>query len=811
MRKAQHAKTGSKRRIWTRLGVISSTCVAAALVFALGLGTITMGALPGSTMADMTSPTTGTESTSHEPGTIPASDGTEPAAEAAQAPASSYASLPEEDYTANTVIISVDGEQDIEAATTQLDALESMSNVSVDTSDASSGFVKVTYEGDASAGEVADLLHAQGLEAQPNFRYYALALDNAEENVTAADDADSPLTPQATQVNDPERGEQWGLSVIRAYDAWDIAKGKASPASPRPVSVAIIDSGCMVDHPDLQNNLVGRYDTRTGGTDVTDDQNHGTPVAGIISAEANNGIGVAGVSYNAGLYIVRALHKQGNEFVAESTDILKAYDNVVANKKIGDTKIRVINMSLGSKRTGTLGEKDTAVIRKIDEAYATHDILTVSAAGNKDGTVPYRCYPCDFSDNVIGVINLEKKDNGSIVRNEDSNYNMPGTQAKQLSAPGTRIYTTANNGRYVTKTGTSMAAPCVSGVAALAFVANPQLSAASVKNILCSAADDINTPGFDSFTGYGKVNALTTVQMAKGVADVTGPDSVYIGRSISLNCPAASDWSSSNTSVATVTDTGLVRGVKAGYTTISVKSNGRTLKKSIAVYDGRITGPGTIQSGYAAQYKVECSIDGAWNFELGANTANATITKDGKLTANQVGQVTIVAKLNSNPNISVELPITVQQGPVINNGGDDNPGAPGTKIMFRLYNPNSGEHFYTASVVERDHLISVGWNYEGEGWTAPESSSAPVFRLYNANAGDHHYTTSAVERDHLISVGWNDEGIGWYSDIDQGVPLYRQYNPNAVAGSHNYTTSTVERDHLISVGWNDEGIGWYGL
>ena len=131
--------------------------------------------------------------------------------------------------------------------------------------------------------------------------------------------------------------------------------------------------------------------------------------------------------------------------------------------------------------------------------------------------------------------------------------------------------------------------------------------------------------------------------------------------------------------------------------------------------------------------------------------------------------------------------------------------------MQRLYNPNSGEHFYTASTFERDHLVSVGWNHEGVGWTAPETSNTPVFRLYNANAGDHHYTTSEVERNHLIDVGWDDEGIGWYSDDAQGVALHRQYNPNAVAGSHNYTTSEVERDHLIGVGWNDEGIAWYGV
>ena len=88
--------------------------------------------------------------------------------------------------------------------------------------------------------------------------------------------------------------------------------------------------------------------------------------------------------------------------------------------------------------------------------------------------------------------------------------------------------------------------------------------------------------------------------------------------------------------------------------------------------------------------------------------------------------------------------------------------AAGTVEMQRLYNPNSGEHFYTASAVERDHLVSVGWVHEGVGWTAPETSATPVFRLYNANAGDHHYTASAVERDHLVSVGWNDEGVAWY-------------------------------------------------
>lgn len=131
--------------------------------------------------------------------------------------------------------------------------------------------------------------------------------------------------------------------------------------------------------------------------------------------------------------------------------------------------------------------------------------------------------------------------------------------------------------------------------------------------------------------------------------------------------------------------------------------------------------------------------------------------------------------------------------------------------MHRLYNPNSGEHFYTADTNEKNHLVSVGWKYEGTGWVAPSSSKTPVYRLYNKNAGDHHYTLDANEKNHLVSVGWTFEGTGWYSDDAKTVPLYRQYNPNAKAGSHNYTTSKDENDYLVKIGWKGEGIGWYAL
>ena len=136
-----------------------------------------------------------------------------------------------------------------------------------------------------------------------------------------------------------------------------------------------------------------------------------------------------------------------------------------------------------------------------------------------------------------------------------------------------------------------------------------------------------------------------------------------------------------------------------------------------------------------------------------------------------------------------------------------------TVTMWRLYNPNSGEHFYTGNTAERDHLVHVGWKSEGTGWTAPVKGD-PVYRLYNPNAGDHHYTLNPAERDMLVRAGWKSEGIGWYSaaaSVTGRKPLYRQYNPNARAGAHNYTLSRAENDHLVRVGWRAEGLAWYAV
>ena len=144
---------------------------------------------------------------------------------------------------------------------------------------------------------------------------------------------------------------------------------------------------------------------------------------------------------------------------------------------------------------------------------------------------------------------------------------------------------------------------------------------------------------------------------------------------------------------------------------------------------------------------------------------------------------------------SQDIPILVEQ-------------AQNTTAMWRLYNPNSGEHFYTANLGEAKIVCKAGWSWEGVGWMAP-SSGDPVYRLYNPNAGDHHYTLSAGERDVLVSLGWRYEGVGWYSDKNKTIAVLRQYNPNARTGTHNFTVNGNEKNMLVRAGWKDEGIGWY--
>lgn len=191
----------------------------------------------------------------------------------------------------------------------------------------------------------------------------------------------------------------------------------------------------------------------------------------------------------------------------------------------------------------------------------------------------------------------------------------------------------------------------------------------------------------------------------------------------------------------------------------------------------------------------------------GINTGNGINLLDGRYAENVNDGNYILYTCNDSEGVSVtvtywnttEVSLQPIEEPVVSAGGT---------AMYRLYNRNSGEHFYTASAGERDSLRAAGWSYEGVGWTAPITGN-PVYRVYNPNSGLHHYTMETSERNYLISIGWSYEGIGWYSDVNKTVPIYRQYNPNS--GIHNYSVDASENNFLVAAGWYAEGNGWYGI
>ena len=130
--------------------------------------------------------------------------------------------------------------------------------------------------------------------------------------------------------------------------------------------------------------------------------------------------------------------------------------------------------------------------------------------------------------------------------------------------------------------------------------------------------------------------------------------------------------------------------------------------------------------------------------------------------------------------------------------------------VYRLYNKNTGEHFYTASAAERNSLQAAGWSNEGIGWIGA-TSGTPVYRVYNPNAkgGDHYYTMSKFEAQTLVNQGWKWDNGGkaaFYSAGDTNLNV--AYNPNATSGAHNYTTNSFEQSTLLNAGWKFGAVAW---
>lgn len=280
--------------------------------------------------------------------------------------------------------------------------------------------------------------------------------------------ADKLLIP-----NDPQFANQWGLAKISAEFAWNTQQGSGS------VDIAILDSGIELSHPDISQNVAQRVNFTTSG--IQDVDGHGTHVAGIAGAVTNNALGVSGVMINSRLLSVKVLADNGSGYYSWIINgITWAADNGA----------EVINLSLGGS-SSSLALQDA-----VNYAWNKGAII-VAAAGNSGNT--RALYPAYYSQ-VIAVGATTASD----VKASYSNY---GSWV-DVAAPGSSILSTYHGG-YAYLTGTSMATPFVSGVAALIKSQHPQWSNAAIRNKLEASTDTISGTG--TYWQYGRVNACRAV------------------------------------------------------------------------------------------------------------------------------------------------------------------------------------------------------------------------------------------------------------------------------------------------------------
>ena len=311
----------------------------------------------------------------------------------------------------------------------------------------------------------------------------------------------------AQAPHDARQNEQWAVGegvVLNLPAAWKLSQGAG-------VVVAVIDSGARLDHPDLAPNIWTNFDevpgnrvdddangyvddvhgvdlttSRRGEQNLSDGNGHGTHVAGIIAGAAN-GRGIVGVAFRARLMIVKVLDARG---AGTTGGVAEGIRYAAANGA------RIINLSLGGPT------RDEALVEAV-RAAADANVLLVCSAGNLGQNVDQKpSYPVALaSRNVIGVAATEPARGRSL--GPFSNF---GRNTIALAAPGVDVLSSANDGAWVLKSGTSMAAPHAAGVAALMAGMRTDLSAAELRAQLIQNAGRASLP-----VGAGYVDALSSV------------------------------------------------------------------------------------------------------------------------------------------------------------------------------------------------------------------------------------------------------------------------------------------------------------
>ncbi|KIL41717.1 serine protease [Gordoniibacillus kamchatkensis] len=275
---------------------------------------------------------------------------------------------------------------------------------------------------------------------------------------------------------------QWNLPITDTTTGWQVNKGDKS------VTVAVVDTGVDLGHADLQGNLVSGYNVVNPNNAPVDDVGHGTHVAGIISALVNNGIGVAGMTWYNPVMPVKVLDASGSgSTYAVAQGVIWATDHGA----------KVINMSLGNYA-------DAQFLHDAVKYAYDHDVVLIAASGNDNTDRPG--YPAAYPE-VFAVAASDSNNNKAPF----SNYG----DYIDVAAPGVSIASTYMHNQYAALSGTSMASPHVTALAALIRSTNPLLKNTEVMDIMRKSAKDIGPPGKDPYFGYGLIDVVKAVQMAQ--------------------------------------------------------------------------------------------------------------------------------------------------------------------------------------------------------------------------------------------------------------------------------------------------------
>ncbi len=303
--------------------------------------------------------------------------------------------------------------------------------------------------------------------------------------------------------NDPNYAQQWHHQKIQSENAWAISTGNTG------VIVAVLDTGLNLSLSEFAGRVLPGHDYVNNDNDPSDDNGHGTAVTGTIAANANNAVLVAGVNWQCRILPEKVLAADNTGFYSNWAQAL--YD-------VTDLGAKVVNISAG-------GTNDSATLQAAIDYAIAHGTIVVTITHNDGvGTVrfPGRLPQC------ITVGGTERNDTLSSFSNFGPSVD--------LVAPARDIYTVGSNGALQFWFGTSFAAPQVCGVAAIIAGLHPEVDQAGMEQILCASAEDQvggpvrDTPGWDQYFGYGRLNAYYALQLAslQGSVPVKSPTSATL-------------------------------------------------------------------------------------------------------------------------------------------------------------------------------------------------------------------------------------------------------------------------------------------